>query len=264
MSSATMTIIGLYNFDNTLFDNLTFPAGIDKDLAINQILMSCGEFEVLYPNLEFMKYQIENWGKKNFFTFDKWVKALAEDFNPIHNYDRYEEYEDSRNRAASDKSTTDRTNTGTSANVEMRSDQGVTEVTGNAATSNSTHTDNDSTVTRDVSAYDASTYQPKEKETTGGGNSATGNAITNENTKTSNSNSGGSSDVSNTHDVSKDETVGSRAEAESSKHTAHLYGNIGVTTSSALLSEYNQYYKDFNLYEQIADLFVNDFCIRIY
>ena len=47
MSSATLTMIGLYNYDNTLFDNLTFPAGIDKDLAINQILMSCGEFEAL-------------------------------------------------------------------------------------------------------------------------------------------------------------------------------------------------------------------------
>lgn len=264
MASATLTMIGLYNYDNTIFDNLTFPSGIDKDLAINHILMSCGEFEILYPNLEFMKFQIENWGKKNYFTFDKWVKALAEEFNPLYNYDRHEEYEDTRNRAASDKSTTDRTNTGTTTNLEMTSNQGVSDVSGNAATSNSTHADNNTGVQRDVSAYDASTYQPKEKETTKGGNTATGNAITNENTKTSNSISGGSSDVSNTHDISKDETFGSRAEAESSKHTAHLYGNIGVTTSSALLREYNQYYKDFNLYEQIADLFVNDFCVRIY
>lgn len=264
MASATMTMIGLYNYDNTLFNNLTFPSGIDKDLAVNQILMSCGEFELLYPNLEFMKYQIENWGKKNYFTFDKWVKALAEEFNPLYNYDRHEEYEDIRNRAASDKSTTDRTNTGTATNVEMTSNEGISDVTGNAATSNNTKSNNNSNVTRNVSAYDASTYQPKEQEITKGENVATGNAVTNENTKTSNTNSGGSSDVSNTRDVSKDETVGSRAEAESAKHTAHLYGNIGVTTSVTMLKEYVGFYKDFNLYEQIADLFVNDFCIRIY
>lgn len=288
MASATMTMIGLYNYDNTLFDNLTFPSGIDKNLAINQILMSCGEFELLYPNLEFMKYQIENWGKKNYFTFDKWVKALAEEFNPLYNYDRHEEYEDFRNRAASDKSTTDRTNhgnainignssgRGNTTNIEMTSDKSVSVVSGNAATSNTTHTDNDSTVTRDVSAYDATTYQPKEKETTRGGNTASGSAVTNENTKTSNTDSGGSSgvtntsdaannsNITNTRDVSKNETFGSRAEAENAKHTAHLYGNIGVTTSVAMLNEYVGFYKDFNLYEQIADLFVNDFCVRIY
>lgn len=240
MASAKLTMIGLYNYDNTIFDNLTFPSGIDKDLAINQILMSCGEFEILYPNLEFMKFQIESWGKKNFFTFDKWVKALAEEFNPLYNYDRHEEYEDSHNRASTDTSKTSRVDTG------------ISDIKGNAATSNSAHTDNDTTVTRDVSAYDATTYQPKEKETTEGGNTATGNAVTSENTTTNNTS------------TSNDHTTGSRAEQERIKHSAHLYGNIGVTTSVTMLNEYVGFYKDFNLYEQIADLFVNDFCIRIY
>lgn len=252
MASATMTMIGLYNYDSTLFNGLTFPSGIDKDLAINQILMSCGEFEILYPNLEFMKFQIENWGKKNYFTFNKWVKALAEEFNPLYNYDRHEEYEDVHSRAASDQSKTGRVNTGT------ETDSTSTDVTGNAATSNSAHTDNDATVTRDVSAYDASTYQPKERETTGGGNTTAGNAITSEQTKTNTSN------TSSTTDTSNEQTTGSRVESENAKHTAHLYGNIGVTTSVAMLKEYVGFYKDFNLYEQIADLFVNDFCIRIY
>ena len=36
---ANMTLIGLYNYDNTLFDNLTLPEGINKDIAVNEILM---------------------------------------------------------------------------------------------------------------------------------------------------------------------------------------------------------------------------------
>lgn len=220
MSSATLTIIGLYNFDNTLFDGLTFPSGIDKNIAVNQILMSCGEFEILYPSLDFMKYQIEQWGKKNYYTFDKWVKALAEEFNPIHNYDRYEEFEDEHKTGQQ----TDRTSHG------------------NAATANGTTASNSDSTQRDVSAYDATTYQPKEKETGSGNNSASGNAVTSSN------------------DISKDVSSGT----ENIKHKAHIYGNIGVTTSTALLSEAVNFYKDFNIYEQIADLFVNEFCIRLY
>ena len=48
------------------------------------------------------------------------------------------------------------------------------------------------------------------------------------------------------------------------KHDAHIFGNIGVSTSTSILKEYAEFYKDFNLYEQIAGLFVDEFCIRIY
>ena len=249
---ATLTMIGLYNYDPTIFENLTFPTGIDKDLAVNEILMKCGEFELIYPDLDFMKYQIDNWGKKNYFTFDKWVTALAEEFNPLHNYDRYEEYEDSHSRASSDRSETGRVNTGSV------SQNGTTDTTGNAATSNSAHTENDAEVKRDVSAYDSSTYQPKEMETTDGKNITAGNAVTSENTKTVNAN------TSSTSDTTNEQTTGNRTESENVKHTAHLFGNIGVTTSIQMLKEFTGFYKDFNIYEQMADLFVNDFCIRIY
>lgn len=46
-------------------------------------------------------------------------------------------------------------------------------------------------------------------------------------------------------------------------HEGHLYGNIGVTTSQQMLeSEYEV--ARFNVYEQIADLFIKEFCICVY
>ena len=39
MSCSKITLIGLYNYDPTIFDNLTFPTGIVKDVAINEILI---------------------------------------------------------------------------------------------------------------------------------------------------------------------------------------------------------------------------------
>ena len=46
-------------------------------------------------------------------------------------------------------------------------------------------------------------------------------------------------------------------------HEGNIYGNIGVTTSQQMLeAEYEV--ARFNIYEQIADLFIKEFCICIY
>lgn len=135
MATMTMTLIGLYNYDNGLFDNLTVPVGIDKDLFINSLLMKSGEFELLYPDLNFMKSMIGVWSTKWHDTFSKWLTGTLATWNPIENYDRYEE------------------STDTHANINKS--EGSDTV--NSSGSNEGF----------VSAYDASTYQPSSKAETG-------------------------------------------------------------------------------------------------
>lgn len=196
MSSAIMTMIGMYNYDPTIFDGLKLPEGIDKDTCVNEILSRCGEFEVIYPDIEFLKNMITHFSNKHYWTFEKWVKGLAEEFNPLYNYDRNEVYTDTHDS--------------------------------NASAESETHTN--STVHQNVSAYDSTTMQPKENEISTGGDKGTAK------------------------NESKDVI----------KHEAHLFGNIGVTTSVAMLTEYVNFYKDFNIYKQIADIFCDEFCIAIY
>lgn len=97
MSAATLTLIGLYNEDNTIFDLFTVPADLDKETLINNILLRSGEFEVLYPDPEFMKFSIGNFAKAWQPTFERWVNALALEYNPLENYDRKEDWTDTRN-----------------------------------------------------------------------------------------------------------------------------------------------------------------------
>lgn len=191
MSTMKITLIGAYNYNPTLFDNVNFPEGIDKDLAVNEILTRAGEFELIYSDLDFLKFQITKWASKHYRTFDKWINALNIEFDPLYNYDRYEEITDTTENSGS--------------------------VSSNAG----------ATTTGKVSAYDSSSYQPKDETTTS-------------------SNSG--------------ETSGSESNYS---HTAHLYGNIGITTSSELLESYLQVER-FNIYEQMADIFVDEFCLLIY
>ena len=65
-----------------------------------------------------------------------------------------------------------------------------------------------------------------------------------------------------------DQTTGSGSSnsqfSNSNSHTSHIHGNIGVTTSVKMLQEHVDFWKDFNLYDAIADLFVTQFCLLVY
>ena len=134
---AKMTLIGLYNYDDSLFDGLTFPDGINKDIAVNEILMRSGEFEVLYSNLEFNKYQIGKWGEKHYRTFEKWIRALNIEYEPLENYDRMEEWTDTNTGTQ----TTDSTGTQTVENTGTQTTTNTgTQTTTNTGTQTTTDT----------------------------------------------------------------------------------------------------------------------------
>lgn len=95
---ATMTLIGLYNWDSDLFSMFSVPSGLDRDVAIKCILTRAGGFEVLYPDYDFMREMIGLISKKWARTFQKWYDALELEYNPIENYDRHEDWTDTDNR----------------------------------------------------------------------------------------------------------------------------------------------------------------------
>ncbi len=95
MATAKLTLLGLESDLNylkkSLFDSLTLPAGYDKDDLVNQILLDCGEFEVLYADGDFLTEAIGLWSKRWYRTFNKWLTALNIEYAPLENYDRTEE-----------------------------------------------------------------------------------------------------------------------------------------------------------------------------
>ena len=164
-----ITLIGMYNFDNTLFDKLVFPAGIDRDLAINRILNKSEEFEVLYSDFEYLKDRIGIWGEIWERTFDKWIKALSIDYEPLNNYDRTEIFTDTHAREYAD---------------------GQSEKS-KSSSNTATGSQSSSTTEQDVSAYDEEGYSDKQKETAGAFTNQTGSGnaegdITRDTTGTSN------------------------------------------------------------------------------
>lgn len=279
MSSATMPLMALYNYDNTIFDGLTFPAGIDKDIAIDEIIVRSGEFEMVYPDPDFIKPMITHWGRKHYRTFEKWIDALNIDFEPLYNYDRYEEYTDEKVAQGNTKANTnmvDSTNESISTDNSSSASSNdilntISKDKANSASQTSTDSSTTETDTRSVSAYDSATYQPREQEvkSTESGQTGSGSAqnesesegLNVHNTESNNSENGNTNRTGNTASSSEQNTASTNT--EQNKHTAHLYGNIGITTSTQMLEDYIRVER-FCIYEQIADIFVDEFCIMIY
>lgn len=285
-----LTIIGMYEYDPTLFDNLDLPTGIDSDVVRDEILLRSGDFETLYPNPDFLKLAIGHWSKKHYRTFDKWLTALNIEYDPLYNYDRTEEYTDERSGSSAKSGETGRTFsngstenhadseniTDSESNTGERTSDSVGNSTGHTTGSTSpAQTTNTKTTT--VAAFDASTYQPKEQTTdaltlqvAGSDSSDTASSTgSSENEKTTASKSGNSNRSSagsnartenGSDDLRTNETANNN---EIITHKARLFGNIGVTTSQQMLQSELDIAR-FNLFEQIADLFVSEFCLMIY
>ena len=243
MSSAKITTVGFYQYmnayNNDLFGLLNLPPGIDKDTLVNNIMLRGGEFEVVYSNPDFYKSAIGLWSNKHYRTFEKWINALNIDYNPLENYDRMEEWSDSGLR----------TNTGTVSDSGIRKNTG-TQSTESSGKDNFKGSGN-STSSDEISAYNSNSFQNDKKNTTNSSNSSETNKTAND-TRTDN--------LSESNSNTRTDNL---SEKTNSDRKGRAHGNIGVTTSQQMLQSELDIAK-WNIYEQITDLFLSEFCIMVY
>lgn len=86
-----LSVVGLYEWDNSLFDLLVIPSDIDRDTLIENILAETIELEVLYPNPTVLKNLIGVWSRKESPIWEKLYNTTQYEYNPIENYNRYED-----------------------------------------------------------------------------------------------------------------------------------------------------------------------------
>ena len=211
---ALMTVEGLYNYKDTLFNEFNVPEGMDKQIAIDTICMRSRELEVLYPNLEFFAMRIGMWSRKHQYNWKKLYDTMLLEYNPIENYDRMEDWTDTDAETGTNSRNNDVTNTIT--NEVM----------------------NSGTVTEQNTAFNAGladyAKEISDSDTTTNG---TGNTTEKES---------GTSKRDLTH-----------------KRTGRAHGNIGVTTSQQMIQSEREVAM-FNIYDIIAESFVENFCLMVY
>ena len=119
----TLSIIGLYNWDDHIFDQLALPPGVDFTDVTQNILMECGELETIYPDWEFMYNAIGFWSDRELPTWEHIYEMTQAEYNPIENYDRKEseiEQENSKEAMSRSSHTASRGSSSASGNSENK------------------------------------------------------------------------------------------------------------------------------------------------
>lgn len=131
----TLSILGLYNFDTTIFENFVCPDGVDTTTAIQTIIMDNAELEIMYPEPDTMKYTIGLWSNKELPVWERVYEACKADYNPIENYNRTELWTDTENgtNSATSNGTETHKVTGYNDGIFTDANQTVTNASGNGS-----------------------------------------------------------------------------------------------------------------------------------
>lgn len=225
-----------------LWSGLQLPSDtpMDRDVLINTIIERCGLNIPVYADPAVMTSAIAVWSAKNQYTFVHVGKIYEASYSPIENYDRYEDITVQRDRGLSDD-----TKANSNKNEKLNSTAKENKTSEHSGTDNTTET-------TEVSAEDASTYQPDNRTT----------SYINHGEKISDAGSGTTSTDKNTKaDSVQNKTV---KELENTSTINRTHGNIGVTTAMKMESEEMDYLSAYNPYTFLAGLFENDLTLFVY
>lgn len=265
-----MTMIDAYNYmqvnNKDLFANFKIPEGMsteDFETLKNNILLTAGEFEILYPNMTFFQFAIGIWSNKHYWTFNKWIKALNIEYEPLENFRRIEHWTD--NNTGTQENSSNRAEVLSATNTSNETNTNTTVIEEETTSANNTSSnDNSNTSTENKkSAFNSDTYQP-DNTTLGNSTNTTTLEAENESTRDVTNTSNGSVGVTarNTRDITNND-LNIRTDNLLQAHDGLMYGNIGVTTSQQMLEAELEVAK-FNLIQNISDMFVDEFCIKVY
>lgn len=88
---AWLSLMGLYNAFPDLFDNISFPAGLDKETVVNTLCIETSDMELLWADPMASRLAMETWAKRRLPIWEKLYKTTTFEYEPLHNYDRTEE-----------------------------------------------------------------------------------------------------------------------------------------------------------------------------
>ena len=223
-NKANLSIIGAYNYDSTLFDNLHLPDGVNRETVVSNILDYCAELELLYPDLPYLKNAIGYWSAKELPFWERVRDMETAEYNPIENYDRYDTEVENTDRAhdrnANNVVSGTTNTTGKDSSVDNSVDRNL--VTGY---------NSDALVTNDESRSDNVSTANTESETKG-------------QTAQMNSEKG--------------------KENENRVKSLHSHGNIGVTTVAQMMKEMIDVLPEVNTISVICESFKRRFCLLVY
>lgn len=124
--AVNLSPLGLYQWDQTVFDLMQIPEALDKDTLVDNLLAETAELEVLYPNPVVFKNLVGVWSAKQIDIWNRLYATTQYDYNPIENYNRYETGSDSGTGRTTHSGTDTTTETTTHGGTDGRTEATTT------------------------------------------------------------------------------------------------------------------------------------------
>ena len=280
--TVNLSPLGLYNWDQSIFDMMVIPSALNRDTLIDNLLAETAELEVLYPNPIVFKNLLGVWSNKNLDVWNRLYETTQYEYNPIENYNRYEtgsEDSEGTTRHTGTDTTTETTTHGGTDTVTENKAEGGTETEETNFNNEQGGSDATTILTENghwIAGYDSAPVsqaddglvkQTRDRED---GNNVLAYGKTEEGTGEKETTFGKTE--TNTYRTAHGETIGKTGglthgeqvtTSNEGGHELHAHGNIGVTTTQKLIKEERQI-DLFNIYDIIIEDFKMRFCILVY
>lgn len=248
---ARLSILGMYNYDNTIFDDFQLPERIPREMFLNNLLLECAEFGCIYPDGDFFKMALKSWSEMELSTWNWLIDTQHYDYNPIWNVDVHDseriDNKETRNLQGTNNETRDLAGTNNNTKNLTTTDTG---------TINTKFSDNDIQEV-DVNAFNSGSGTRRETTTTRYGKNEL-------ETRNLSSNTTGTDNYTST-DTGTDNYTSTDTGTIDNNNKREFYkrGNQGVTTTQQMIRE-EQALAKFNIDDYIINEFKKRFCIMIY
>lgn len=282
---AMLSVLGLYNYDPSIFQAFRVPGVADitddaeksirwipdRQTAIDYILMACGEMSLVYTDPEFVKFAIANWTRRRFPIWRDLYNSTLYKYVPIWNKDGtitedrdLSENEDETNSGSqtTGKTTIDDENTSGSEIT----DRTITDDENTSGTVDSSG-ETDADLRGNVTAFDTDSYSPNDQQTQ---DINTSSHADHSGERDLTRDEDATVTTSGERDLTRTETGSAtssgtrdRDRTENEKTVRVEQGNIGVTTTQAMIQEQRDI-SLFSLYDVIMQDFKHEFCVMIY
>ena len=120
--AVNLSPLGLYQWDQTIFDLMQIPSALDKPTLVDNLLAETAELEVLYPNPVVFKNLVGVWSAKQIDIWNRLYATTQYEYNPIENYNRYETGSDSGTGRTTHSGTDTTTETTTHGGTDGRTE----------------------------------------------------------------------------------------------------------------------------------------------
>lgn len=201
-----------------------YPDESTRQRFLDYFMLEYGQFTPIYTEPEYLLAHIQAVSASLKYTIDKLYATLSLEYNPIENYDRHENWTDTRTPDLTTEYNGGDTLTMAGGETEAREQHSIE---------------------RQVSADNTGAYFPSEK------------TIEDPDTTTQTYNNRSDTRVYNNR---TDVQTGT----DENKHEGRIHGNIGVTTSQQMIQSERDDVAYYNFIDDVARLYGEKLCILIY